>query len=185
MRKMLYPLIASIIFLFPSSSYAQFTDISICSAIINQFDKTELANIYNDNTQIKLMAGYHYIGSNTPDGCTIHAQIELPSASGFQDLGTVIIYQQSNSQAMYENAKQNYAAPDATFDWNDLLPFIQNGFIDTSDSSFQTFDAYLTNGDYVIFIYKGIQSVNGSTPTKLDQNFTRFINIMSQQIANN
>lgn len=189
MKKIYYTLLAPLIFLLPINSHGQTTQISVCSNIIDQFNTAELANIYNPNAQIKLTAGYHFIrdalGHDRPTGCTIHAQIELPSESNLQDLGTAIIYQQSDSQAMYENSKQNYAAPNATFNWGNLLPFVQNGFIDTSDSNFQTFDGYLTNGDYVIFIYKGIQGINGSSPTHLDQNFASFINVMSQQIVNN
>lgn len=175
-----------LILLLSLNSYAQTSPLDVCSTIVSQFNKPELANSYNQNAQIKLTAGYHFIkdtrGHDVPTGCTIHTQIRLPSENNFHDLGSIIIYPKASSQALYTNATQNYAAPNATFNWQNLLPFVQTGFIDTTNNNFQTFNGYLTNGNYVIFIYKGIQGGGESSPTHLDQSFADFINVMSQQI---
>lgn len=167
------------------------TSVTVCENIIQNFNKSTLSNLFNQDAEIKLQARYHFIDI-AHSGCVIHAMVKFPNASynlntnnGYYDLGSAIIFRQSNSVEMYESNKRAFAAANSIFNWSETLPYVKTGYVDPTNPGYQIFDALLTDGDYVIFTYKGVNDSNTSTPTSLDPNFAAFINAMSSQIIGN
>lgn len=167
------------------------TSIEVCENIIQNFDKSVLTSLFDQDAVIKLQARYHFDDLAT-SGCVVHAMVKFPNEipsldanNGYYDLGSAIVFRQSNSQEMYESNKRAFAANDAVLDWGGTLQYVTTGYVGTTNPGYQIFNALLTDGDYVIFTYKGINSTVGSTPTFLAPKFAQFINAMSSQIVGN
>lgn len=168
---------------FTTSVYAG--SVTPCINIIKHFNKPALAALYSDKQNIQVN-----LTSSSPlgtVGCYVQTNISY-SAGPFnqvnQDIGSILVYQIPNGQQIYKEDRQAYMPAGARQNWQNELPNVVEGYLSNAMEGYKAFNAYLTNGDYVVFIYKYTPN-DPSTITQLSPAFINYINVMASQIINN
>lgn len=169
--------------LITTTSYAYSADNTPCINIVDHFNKAALAALFSNkqNLQINLTSSSPVYGSV---GCFVQTNISY--SGGFfnqvnKDIGSILVYQMPDSQQIYQGDKQLYMPVGARLNWQGILPNVVEGYLSNAMDGYKAFNAYLTNGVYVVFIYIDTPS-DPSTITKLNQAFVDYINVMATQV---
>jgi len=151
-------------------------NIETCIDIANNFNKHAIAKMFDKKMDVVIDPSPDNFNK---DRCFIYINIKPSDKGTYQGLGTAIIYnRQVDNYQLFLNAKKQFMKVNNILYWENILPFVNTGFVDGSDPNYQIFDAYLKNERYVIFTYTKEDPLNNG----LSENFIKFINIVSQQI---
>ena len=170
------------------TSYADetpYTDVSVCEKLAQKMDGQSFANLFEKTIQIKLGSHRNYAGSANINGCYITINATITGNKNYQEIGSILVFRHKNAFSLYQKTKQEFADKPHIHYQPKILPFIEDGFIDKTNPSNSTFNAYLKNQFYLILIIDNkVERTPRSTVANLSPIFIRFINIATQQIAN-
>lgn len=157
------------------------SNMDTCINVANNFNEQAISSLFNKKVDIKInTVNRAAFGSS---GCSVEMNVRFNNSSAYTNLGSVIIFRYiANNYQLFKSAEKKFVQKDQLLYWGNELPFVEEGFIDTKDLYNQTFNAYLKNKDYVIFIYNGRNNSESQSYQGVSTNFINFINIMFQQI---
>ena len=156
-------------------------NMDVCINIVNNFNKQKIFNLFNEKVDIKVgSVNRAFFGA---PGCSVNVLIKFSNSDVYTDLGSVIIYRDiGDNYTFFKNTEQKFVRKEGASHWGNILPYVKEGFVDTTDSNSQIFHAYLKNNDYVIFIYNIKNNDKKHLGDGLGTDFINFINVVSEQI---
>lgn len=176
-----------------STAYAEnenreWTDVQVCEAIAENFNKNELAPLFNGKPfTVGLLAGKSCHGSGCLASCYIDFKLQVKDEKAY--LVQVSLYRQGNAYQIFtENqaftsTKPSYMALNKQPFWQQALPWMKEGFYEYFGKR-QIFYIYTTHGDYLMFTFhQPVPSkVDKLAQQQLEKQFIDFMNIVTRQL---
>ncbi len=157
-------------------------NVTPCINITNHFNKPALAALFSNKQNVQV-----HLTSSSPLGTVgCYVQTNISYTAGIfnqvtQDIGSILVYQIPDGQQIYKEDKLTFMPVGARQNWQNELPNVVEGYLSNAMEGYQAFNAYLSNGDYVVFIYTDTPN-DPSTITQLSPAFVNYINVMATQV---
>lgn len=183
-KRVLKKILLPMLLLLPAT-YAYSGNVAPCNTIVKLFNKPALAALFPDKQNLNIILTSST--SRNTAGCFVQTNISYTTIMSNlvnQDIGSILVYRMSDSRALYEQDKQAFMQKGqiANLNWQNVMPNVVEGYVSNAMARYKSFNAYLSNGDYVIFIYQDTVTDLIVNPP-LSQSFINYINVMAAQVV--